>query len=58
MKYPPENTVLERDYIAMEYINFIPINDPSPENTNLEDIYEEARRLTKKIHAIMVNRFG
>ncbi|WMJ23901.1 phosphotransferase [Paludicola sp. MB14-C6] len=58
IKYSPENTILERDYIAVEYMESIPMNDPSVENINLDSVYETVGKLTSKLHKIANDKFG
>lgn len=58
IKYSPENTVLKRDYIVIEFIESIPMNDPSLDNENLDYIYEDLGKITSRFHKIKNDRFG
>ncbi len=58
IKYSAEKTVLDREYIITEFIDSIPMNDPSLANVDLSAVYEELGRYTNKLHHIKNNKFG
>lgn len=51
-------TVLDREYIISEYIDSIPMNDPSLSDINLDYIYSSVGSCKKKLHEISNDRFG
>lgn len=58
LKYSPKDSVIERDYIVIEYINSIPMNDESLKDVDLNYLYEEVGRLANRMHKITNNKFG
>lgn len=58
LKYSPSGTVLDREYIISEYIDSIPMNNPSLSDINLDYIYSSVGSYTKKLHEISNGRFG
>lgn len=58
LKYSPQGSVIDREYIISQYIDSIPMNDLSLSNINLEYIYSEIGGYTRKLHEITNDRFG
>lgn len=58
LQYVKEGDVIDREYIILEYMDTIPMNDPSLEGVKLDHIYEVAGELTRKIHQIKNDKFG
>jgi aminoglycoside phosphotransferase (APT) family kinase protein len=58
LKHVSKGEVIEREYILSEYIESIPMNDPSLDGIDLQNIYEEVGALAKSIHRITNDRFG
>lgn len=58
LKYSPPGSVLDREYIISEYIDSIPMNDPTLSDINLDHIYSAIGNYTRKLHEISNDRFG
>ena len=58
LKYAPENTVLNREYMITEYIPSITMNDPSLTQTDLSQLYKETGKYIRKLHTISNDKFG
>jgi aminoglycoside phosphotransferase (APT) family kinase protein len=56
LKYAPKGSVIDREYIIMEYIESVPIS--SIGKFGAKSIYKEAGSLTAKIHLIKNDKFG
>lgn len=58
LKFSPENAVIDRDYIVIEYLQTIPMNHESLNNVDISYVNEEVGRLTDRIHQIKSDKFG
>jgi aminoglycoside phosphotransferase (APT) family kinase protein len=58
LKYSPENSVIEREYIIVEFIHSIPMNDESLKDVDLDPVYEEIGRLAHLMHKVENRQFG
>lgn len=56
--YSEEGGIIGREFIVMEYMDTVVMNDPSLAEVNLDHIYEEIGRITKRLHEIKRERFG
>lgn len=58
LKYSPKDSVINRDYIVIEYIDSIPMNDKSLIDLDLNYLYEEVGILANRMHRITNDKFG
>lgn len=58
LQYSPAGNIIGREYIIMDYIPSIPMNDPSLTGVNLDGVYQEIGDFTRRLHAITNSRFG
>lgn len=58
LRHASKGEVIGREYIISEYIDSLPMNDPSLEGADLRDAYQEVGCYTKRMHRITNNRFG
>lgn len=58
LKYVPHGEVIDREYIISEYIDSIPMNDPSLSKMDLSHVYKEVGFYAKRIHMITNEKFG
>lgn len=56
--YSEEEAIIDREFIVIEYMDSIVMNDPSLANINLDSINEEIGKITRKIHRIKGRNFG
>lgn len=58
LKHVPQGVVIDREYIISEYMNSIPMNDPSLSNTDLSVVYKEVGFYARRMHTITNDKFG
>jgi aminoglycoside phosphotransferase (APT) family kinase protein len=58
LKYAPEKTVIEREYMISEFLPSIAMNDPSIQKSELDPVYKEAGSYIRKLHTITNDKFG
>lgn len=58
LQYVKEGNVIDREYIILEYMDTIPMNDQALEGLDLSYLYEEVGELTHRIHQIKNDKFG
>ena len=58
LKYAPENTVIEREYMITEYIPSVAMNNLSLKSPKFDYLYTEVGKYIKKLHTITNDKFG
>lgn len=58
LKYAPENTFLNREYMITEYIPSVTMNDHNLNQNDLSLLYTETGKYIRKLHTITSSKFG